>query len=68
MSRGASEDAYIGTGGIAGEGLGREVPLNCLKKPAFLSGCAWKYQKAEPDPKKLNMVNLNILTHSSFHY
>ena len=40
-----------GTGGVAGEGVGREVPLNCLKKPAFVSGCAWKYQKAEPDPK-----------------
>ena len=50
MAAGGGEGG-IGTGGIAGEGVGREVPLNCLKKPAFVSGCAWKYQKAEPDPK-----------------
>jgi len=27
----------IGTGGVAGEGVGREIALSCLKKPAFVS-------------------------------
>jgi hypothetical protein len=48
----------IGTGGTAGEGLGREVPLGCLTTPAFVTGCAWIYQKAEPDPKNLVVTRL----------
>jgi hypothetical protein len=50
MAAGGGEGG-IGTGGVAGEGVGREIPLGCLMTPAFVSGSAWIYQKAEPDPK-----------------
>jgi hypothetical protein len=50
MAAGGGEGG-IGTGGIAGEGVGHEIALSCLTTPAFVSGCSWKYQKAEPDPK-----------------
>jgi len=39
MAAGGGEGG-IGTGGVAGEGVGREIALSCLKKPAFVSGCA----------------------------
>jgi hypothetical protein len=47
MAAGGGEDGS-GTGGVAGEGVGHEIALSCLTTPAFVSGSAWKYQKAEP--------------------
>jgi hypothetical protein len=59
MAAGGGEGG-IGTGGVAGEGAGREIPLGCLVTPAFASGSAWKYQKEEPDPKKIKKQKLPL--------